>query len=236
MAMSIAICDDKETYHRVLTYINEYVEKTGQEMEVFRASSGKWLLEHLSEVSVIMMDIQMPDMDGIAFGKEAWERGFCGKIIMLSGTVERFKEAFMIEVFRFVTKPIEKRELLQAVADCVEAQIGYRQYEVYQKRKRCMILEKEICFIQSLGGDSEIWGEKGVFRSPNTLKKWETCLDKSLFVRTHKQNIVNISYIDEIGKDIVLTTGERVLLSRRNTKRIKEMVMNLKRKGCGFEK
>lgn len=235
MAMSIALCDDKETYHRVLTYINEYVKKTGQVMEVTWASSGKWLLEHLSEFSVIMMDIQMPDMDGIAFGKEAWERGFCGKLVMLSGTVERFKEAFMIEAFRFVTKPIEKRELLQVLEDCAEAQPAYRQYEVFQRRKRCIILEKEICFIQSLGGDSEIWGEKGVFRSPNTLKKWETCLDRTLFVRAHKQNIVNISYIDEIGKDIVLTTGERVLLSRRNTKRVKEMVFNFEKKVCGFE-
>ena len=57
-------------------------------------SSGESLLECLEDYSLILLDIAIPEMDGIAFGREAMRRKYSGKIIMLTGELERFTEAF----------------------------------------------------------------------------------------------------------------------------------------------
>ena len=45
-------------------------------------SSGESLLECLEDYSLILLDIAIPEMDGIAFGREAMRRKYSGKIIM----------------------------------------------------------------------------------------------------------------------------------------------------------
>ena len=65
----------------------------------------------------------MPGMDGIETGKEYLkqlkDRRDC-KIIMASGAIERFKEVFKIQPFRFITKPFSLEEMEEVIEETLE--------------------------------------------------------------------------------------------------------------------
>ena len=92
----------------------------------------KDLLRNYEQLELIFLDIEMPEMDGIETGKILREKGYAGKIIMASANTERFKEAFTIGTFRFVSKPFQKEEVMEVLKDYIET-IFNIQNSYYQK-------------------------------------------------------------------------------------------------------
>ena len=72
------------------------------------------LLNETEEIHILLLDIDMPVMDGIEAVAALKKSGRQCNIIMLTSKRERFKDAFKIGATRFVTKPIEKDELFEA--------------------------------------------------------------------------------------------------------------------------
>lgn len=70
--------------------------------------SAQELLSFQKEIDFLLLDIDMPKMDGIAAARILNARGIDYKIVMLTSKSERFKEAFRIGAFRFVTKPVSE--------------------------------------------------------------------------------------------------------------------------------
>ena len=82
----------------------EYVFK------VFHCYNGEELINFNIEYDVLMLDIDMPDKDGIEAARTLLKNGYNPQIIMLSSKRERFKDAFKIGAKRCLVK---KKKLLQ---------------------------------------------------------------------------------------------------------------------------
>jgi len=78
------------------------------------------------------------------------------------------------------------------------------------------ISQNDIIYISSSHNGSEIWTRNEVFKSGLSLAKWLEQLDEAIFIRAHKNCIVNFMYIDYIDDMIHMNNGEKVQLSRRN--------------------
>ena len=116
MNLNVALCDNEiEIFQRVQRLFQEFSKENNVQIRIDWFSSGESLLECLEDYPLILLDIAIPEMDGIAFGREAMRRKYSGKIIMLTGELERFTEAFEIQAFRFVIKPIEKEKLFKCL-------------------------------------------------------------------------------------------------------------------------
>ena len=114
--IKIGICDDQEIMQKKLKEILcDCLVELKIEAEIFIYLSGKDVLSNSMKLDLLFLDIEMPEMDGIETGLALKKQGFVGKIIMASSAVERFKEAFTIQAFRFVTKPFEKSEILKVL-------------------------------------------------------------------------------------------------------------------------
>jgi len=79
-------------------------------------ANGYEALDYLREhdVNLIVTDINMPEMDGIAFLREA-SRSFPGiNVIMITayGGVESYIEAINLGAFEYINKPVRIEELL----------------------------------------------------------------------------------------------------------------------------
>ncbi|MEZ0483905.1 LytR/AlgR family response regulator transcription factor [Fibrella aquatica] len=73
------------------------------------------------------------------------------------------------------------------------------------------------------------WKEGKRMLMPRTLKFYEPKLPTQFFLRLHRNCLVNARYIvgverDETGPYVLLTTGERLSISRRRWTTIKRMV------------
>lgn len=145
---------------------------------------------------------------------------------MLTSKTERFKEAFKIGAFRFVTKPIEQQEVFDAIDDVRARMIGNKELTLFRDGKNYTIPQKDIMYVMIDKTSAYAFTEKHDFRSNNPLSWWEQELDERLFVRCHKSYIVNLSKIAEIEKKMIrLVSGELIPVARRRKEELERRFM-----------
>ena len=215
--MIIGICDDEKHIHSTMEIIiNEYIDCYTDTFEIVHFYSGKEILDYSKELDLVFMDIEMPEIDGIETSKILRKRGMNYKIIMLTVRQERYREAFKINAFRFVPKPIEKNEIFETLDDVKKTMVEDVRIKVLSSGIEYFIRQKDIYFIESSKDYTLIYTGKAEYKSDLSLVKWLKKLDKKMFFKCHKSYIVNLNSIDEIGKnELKLITGERILISRR---------------------
>jgi DNA-binding NtrC family response regulator len=136
----ILLVDDEQ---RFLTTTQKVLNKKGY--GVLTATSGAEALKTLSlnPIDVVILDVKMPGMDGIATLKEIKRHHPRVEVIMLTGhgTLESAVEGLKSGATDYLTKPSDIAELLDKVA------------EAFEKRQR---LEEKIRIIQGRQSQREV--------------------------------------------------------------------------------
>lgn len=113
---NILICDDAEFMRKSLRKI---VESAGHNV-VGEAQDGIFCINLCNQLNpdIILMDITMPDMDGIIATKKIVEKNKNVKIIMVSsmGTYEKVLEAIQCGARDFIVKPFVPQKVIECIA------------------------------------------------------------------------------------------------------------------------
>lgn len=217
--LRIAICDDEkviiEQLHKIIT---EILHKNKCDSQITIFLNGEGILEKAEELDVVFMDIEMPDKDGLQLGQELKERNPKCKIIMATGIMERFKEAFYIKAHRFITKPFDKEEIEEALLSVIEECKEESSIKVYYQRNAHNILQKDIQYIEAYGGYYEFEVEGTRFRKVISLSELESILDSNLFVRIDRRYIVNMQHIEQYKEERFMIGKKQFSISRRRQK------------------
>lgn len=144
--INIGICDDEKMVLSALTtLVEQCLEELEEDAQILAFHSGERLLEEVEKLDVLFLDIEMPGMDGIEVGHQIQKRNLDCKIIMETSRQERFKEAFKINAFRFVTKPFQKDEVKETLEDVLNTRIGMEKMEVYRDRIPYNFIKRTLC-------------------------------------------------------------------------------------------
>ena len=217
--MIIGICDDEPIIVEQLRHmVLKYARNKNVEAEIHTFLSGVALLEAKIPLDLLFLDIEMPEMDGIEAGKKLRLSQKNCKIIMATSRVERFKESFYIQAFRFLTKPFESNELEEALDAVMQSQIGNRALEFYMGRNLYQVMEKEIQFIRAYDSYVEVFTEKHTFRKETSLRELEQILDTRLFFRIHRQYLVNMMHVQSYKDGMIAIGSTQLPIARRKKK------------------
>ncbi len=105
----VGFCDDEKSAHDTIRdLLNEYADEKSISIKLINYISAEQMLVANDELDFLLLDIDMPEMDGIEAGHRLRSMGKDYKIIMLTACDDRFREAFKIGAFRFVSKPVER--------------------------------------------------------------------------------------------------------------------------------
>jgi CheY-like chemotaxis protein len=109
---TILIVDDEEL---ILSVLREYLEEIG--FLVIVARNGRVGMHALGafEVDLMLVDLNMPVMDGSELIRQAREEGYQGPIILISATPERLGSDVRAEVFECIGKPFSPETLNKAI-------------------------------------------------------------------------------------------------------------------------
>ena len=225
--LRVGICDDEPLIIEALQRtILEIADTNGWEISISCFESGRALLEAVDTLEAVFLDIDMPELDGIETGKRIGEMNQECKIIMATSRADKFKDAFRIQAFRFVTKPFDENEIEEALQAIFHTQIGMETIELYEKRNSYQIPQRDISYIAAYDGYSEfvVSGKDTdrILRKDCALSELEQELSKELFFRVSRQYIVNLGKITEYAKGSILIQGKKMLISRRRKKEFEQ--------------
>ena len=118
---NILLVDDDE---RLRSAVNKVLTAEGH--RVICAGSGREAMRLMESrsVALVISDLLLPDLDGIALLKAARERQPEVEVVMVTGhgSVEKAVQAMRLGAYDFIEKPIDSSALLKTVAKALEKQ------------------------------------------------------------------------------------------------------------------
>ncbi|MDD5309185.1 MAG: response regulator [Deltaproteobacteria bacterium] len=119
---TVMVVDDEP---RVCRLFEKVLTEEGY--RVLTASGGEQALVLAAEAGpdIILLDIVMPGLDGVATLRELRKRGHLSPVIMLTaqGTLKTAREAMMLGAYDYITKPFNldflKSVLREGLHDCL---------------------------------------------------------------------------------------------------------------------
>ena len=214
--LQIAICDDVVEQTLMLqAYIRDYCEKSHAEYKMHIFVSGEELVSEVERFDIVFLDIEMPGLDGI----DPW------RIIMATVMVERMREAFFIEAFRFIVKPFERAEVEEALDACMRRVLGSSNISLFCDRIEYIIHQSEIRYVVTYDSYCEYRVKDKVLRSEDSLKKLEQTLDRRLFFRINRKYIVNMAQVKRYKNGVLHLDDLEISVSRRRKKDFEQAFM-----------
>ena len=121
MAPRVLVVDDEESIRSSLRMILEF-----ERYRVEEASTGREALRRVMTrpPAAVLLDIKMPEMDGLATLSRLRERGHDMPVVMISGhgDIAAAVEATRLGAYDFLEKPLKRDRVLLALRNAVERQ------------------------------------------------------------------------------------------------------------------
>lgn len=227
--MRILFCDDDEMILGTLRqYVSEYFQSYGNNQpEYVTYTSGDVLLQSEDRADIAFLDVEMPGTSGITVGAALKQRNPRIKIFIVTAYPDYLDEAMRFQVFRYLSKPIDKNRLHRNLKDAV-FQYNMESYEfpistndgVFTRRS------EEIICVETSQRKTIIHTTDGTFVSVQNIEYWKQTLTLPCFYPTHRSFIVNMQFVYSIGKDtVILKNGNNRIecfVSRRKYSQFKD--------------
>ncbi|MDE5859093.1 MAG: LytTR family DNA-binding domain-containing protein [Oscillospiraceae bacterium] len=118
----ISVCDDNSgELEKICSIINDYTAVNNISAEIKSFSSGSELLEYEDGElcsDIYILDIIMPDMNGIQLGKAIRQKNANAFIIFLTSSKDYALESYSVKAFSYLIKPVEKEDVTAELAEC----------------------------------------------------------------------------------------------------------------------
>lgn len=236
MKFKIALCDDDAKLLAVIAGAAESVLMDhGIRAEVHRFQTGAALLDAMerNHFQMVLLDINMPEMDGIAVGRVIRERKVDTQIIYVSEWEGRVFEALLNRPFGFV----RKGQFLNDLTNVINLYMGLDTKEInnghLQLTARDSLLTVEVKRIRYFEGNRNMQlmhleGQEQPIEIKMTMNKLEEDTAEYGFIRIHKGYLVNYRYIQRIYYDkLVLRDGKELPIGRSKINEVKDQFLTL---------
>ncbi|MEN6413076.1 MAG: LytTR family DNA-binding domain-containing protein [Veillonellales bacterium] len=198
-----------------------------------------FILENPADI--IFLDIQMPGLSGLEFGKKLNALPNPPLIVFITAYQEHALEAFGTPAVGYITKPVTEDKLshvLHKIRNLTAKKISSpdpvsaTRICVTAKGKIKPLDRKDIVLVYVIEKDVFVRTKDEEFECPLTMKELEDVLTEPLFLRVHRQYIVNLEQIGEIvpwfrGTYLLRMNdfkSQEVPVSRKRLKRFKQAV------------
>lgn len=220
--MRILFCDDQpDVLRQIYDYVTEFFEgHNGLNPEFGAYKSGEELLEAETHADMAFLDVEMEGISGIHVGAKLKEHNPQIKIFIITSFQEYLDEAMRYQVFRYLSKPIDKARLFRNLNDAVKQySIETKEIVVETGEGLTVISADSIVCVEAQQRGSVVITTHGCLHTQKIMDYWVENLNLASFYSTHRSYLVNMKYIVQINKDSVLLKfggeAKEAYLSRR---------------------
>lgn len=227
--LKFAICEDDIKQCQIIeNLINNAKLKGSYKVEKF--NSGEALVEAYykqERYSIIFLDMQMGELDGIQTAKIIRKYDKSCLIIIITSIIEYAMDGYSINAYDFILKPVDEAKFFLTLEKAIKKLNKNKVYILQLKEKMAILKLSDIMYIESNKKKIYIHCEKKIYTNNENITVAEKKLAEEGFIRISRFYLVNMQYIKEIRvKEIILTTGVSLIYSESIRKEIKEKYMD----------
>lgn len=239
-----AICDD-ETKTRA--YLSSLIRAQSYPCEIVEYASASECLADQQEIDILFLDIELDPAgfgtDGMELAQKIRERNLAVQpvVIFVTGYEQYVFNAFDVGAFHYLVKPVDERKFVRVFNRAVEQVMGGRRNP---QRVRTLTLRfananrvvpiDNIYYIESSNHKVVLHLKDEEFACYAKIRDLEFELQEQFF-RIHKGYLVNLSYVSGYSKaEVVLTNGEKLLLSKYKYQDFVKVYLRFLKKGAGL--
>ncbi len=197
--------------------MRKLVEKSEGYLLAGEACDGDELIRLYDEIQpdVVLMDVEMPGMNGIECARAIQDRDPRTVIVFATGHEEYMKSAFEVYAFDYLVKPFRAERALKTLA-LIRDRLAEREAPrpaaapapkpaarklMLRHREGVSFLDMEsILLIQREERSTVIYTANGSkYVTGDTLSELDARLPRDMFFRSHKSYIVNLTHIESIS-------------------------------------
>lgn len=215
----IAVCDDEVMECcKMAEKIKVIMKEMKTSCMVRQFYSGRELLASLDSYDIIFLDIIMQELDGMRTAQLFREKAFDKILIFMSFSREYVFEAYDVEAFQYLLKPVPEKKLKRVLQKAVlKTEKRLQEYIIVsrERQKRKLFLD-DICYFEIKGRLIDAHGTEGVFTYYEQIGVLENMLQGKGFFRCHKSYLINLKHVDGYNRqEAILDNGERILIAKR---------------------
>ena len=223
----IAVCDDENVIvNQIEHIISEVCKRESIPVNIDVFYSGRELKRQVTsgtKYDIIFLDIQMPRKNGMEIARELRRKDKNMFLIFVTALEEYVFQAFDVEAFHYLVKPIEDRKFNEVLQKAVEQLFVRTKKENIPMENYVMISHKGLhtkvlldtivyaevfnrkVVIHQLDSDIEYYGK---------MSELEQVAGEDFF-RTHRAYLINFKYVEKYDASTVYLERGTVLMAKQ---------------------
>lgn len=204
--MRILFCDDDmeisaQLHRLVLSYFHQIGAKP-PETKIY--TSGDELLQTETRADIAFLDVEMPGVSGIHVGAKLKQTNPYIKIIIITSYSDYLDEAMRFQVFRYLSKPLDKNRLFRSLKDAIyQYNMDTKEYPIETADGVFIRRAEEIICVEYSHRKTHVHTTDQVFVSNHNMDYWRHQLVLPCFFLSHRSYIVNMRFVACILKDTI---------------------------------
>ncbi len=215
--MIAAICDDDAFFRQKLKdFLIDYKKSRRIHLDIIEFSNGKDLIEYGYPCDMVFLDYEMSGIDGIETARMLREKKNMCCIIFITSYPEHVFEAFEVNTYRYLLKPVEFEKLEKIIDKYITDKKMLYPIVLNIDGEQITVKTEDIVYLEADGKYCNIRTVTECLHSSKTLSRTLELLPQHCFYRTHKSYAVNLYCVSSMKENsITLTNGEKAAVGRK---------------------
>lgn len=220
--LHIVICNNQPAEREaVQRAVEDYFQRLDDHTGIFSKFDNTMdLMDYLENgglCDIVLLDICLPDVDGIAAAQQLRRREDSSQIIFLTASRDFAVEAFALNAAHYILKPFTQEQMNEAMSRAVGAlRLDGGQEKIVLKGERGVLQVVEartILYVENYRHHRAVFTTHGELKETGrTLSELATELERihpDLFMRPYRGYVVNREVIQTVSSDgILLQNGD----------------------------
>lgn len=220
--LRIAVVDDEQEQRSLLeSCLHRYEQENGQRFALSCFGDAQaFLRQDPGDFDIVLLDIQMPGLDGMAAARQLRQRNRQLVLIFITNMVQFAVEGYAVDAMDFIVKPVSYYRLAASITKArgrLQTDQGVP-LVLHTKDGTYRLDSARVQYIEMFNHHTIFHIEDGVFDTTGSLKKLEEQLAGQPFARCNSGYLVNLRYVRSVEEADVVVGSDRLLISRTRRK------------------
>ena len=226
--LTIGICEDNQIEQKQLREMVSHICFSREDIQIKTYTSGGEILRQVEEqqfhVDLLLLDIGIPELDGMSLAHELRKRRLDMDIICMTRSKEHIFEGYKCKAFTYILKPCTMERLseeLNRYMDELETTSECLNVNIQGSIQRVPL--SEIRYIESNRRKILLHTKKQVIEFYEKMESMEELLHDKGFIRCHQSYMVQKRYVTAFGRSGIQIQDIQIPVSRRYYDELKQI-------------